>query len=108
MTLAAIKKLKANREKPDLRLCETLMMTSKAYPQYLQSNAVIDALSTLATFRKPGGGGTIDAKLKFSQHNLSIFAPIAVNVLANAHSKSTTWPTVFVQVIMIIPFSNSL
>lgn len=94
LILAAIKRLKANREKPDLRLCETLMMASKQYPQFMQSSLVVDGLSSLATYRKSTG---TDGKLKLSQHNLSIFAPIAVNILANAHSKLTSWPTVFVQ-----------
>lgn len=100
--LAAAKRLKAHREKPDLRLCETLMMASKVFPNFLQASNVIDALSSLATFKRLGTGGT-DAKLKFSQHNLAIFAPIAINVLANAHSKSSNWPMIFIQVILSYP-----
>jgi len=73
-------------------------MVSVEYSHFLQGSSVIDAVASLATFRKPGAAAGTDAKLKLSTHNLSIFAPIAVNILANAHSKSSAWPTVFIQV----------
>ena len=93
--LSALKRLKLNRDKPELKLCSGLVNTCQAHPQWFQSTSIVDIIySTIS----PKKGSTIaDMKAKLLQNN-SPLPSFLISLLTVAYGHVQSWPVEFVQV----------
>ena len=82
------------KERPDLSLCQALLMSARDKAVHLRGQAGIEAMCALARTKRPA----VDPRNKPGQYFPILSASLAVNMILSSHADAATWPLNFVQV----------